>query len=185
MSESENIRDPANYRKLMEPHASVEALSTAWSEFFKETRELRNKHGLTDVTLVCATNFIDAQKESTVIVCGHIGDPSKSDMMLAYALGRMRVERHAELDKASGIQPPATTKEVNEIAAKTAKQFPHGKVDPADKGRFRYQVTANPTAQIVRIDFGSPVTAVGLTLAEVDEMIESLTAAAWELRGVK
>ncbi len=59
------------------------------------------------------------------------------------------------------------------------------KVAPSDKGKFRYALTANPTAQIVRVDFGSPVSAIGLTLAEAEGMAAELTRAMWELRGIE
>lgn len=64
-------------------------------------------------------------------------------------------------------------------------QFPHGQLDPGDKGLFRYDVTANPTAQIVRVDFGTPIAAIGLTYDETMSLVEALTAAAFKLRGIR
>ena len=63
-------------------------------------------------------------------------------------------------------------------------KFPHGQLDPADRGTFRYTITTNPAAQIIRIDFGGPVTAVGLTVAECEALVGELERAKLELRGI-
>lgn len=89
-------------------------------------------------------------------------------------------ERQASADRARD----ELLKDVADIRAKMDKRFPHGQLDPADHGKFRYNVSANPTAQIVRVDFGAPVSAIGLTLAETEQLIEALTEAAFKLRGI-
>lgn len=78
----------------------------------------------------------------------------------------------------AGLTPTTDTPDVPE-------RFPHGKIGPRDKGQFRYTITGNPTAQIVRVDFGAQVTAIGLTPDEAQQMVDDLKAALWELRGIK
>lgn len=84
--------DPANYRKMCEPHEQADA-QAAIDAFIEDVRLARNKHRMMDVHVVIMANMKSPEgNESPVISRSHMGDTGKAQVMLAYALGNQEAE---------------------------------------------------------------------------------------------
>ena len=88
-----DIKDPMLYRRLSEPHASLVDLDTALDGFSNELRVIREKYKIADVVVVILSNAMDGAEEKQIATMGHHGDPSRTEMMLAWALGQERRQR--------------------------------------------------------------------------------------------
>lgn len=76
------------YRKASEPHASMDAAEKAMQAFFDEVAELRVKHQIRDVLLICNVCLIEKDDTETV-ASGTIGFGTQSlfESMAACAYG--------------------------------------------------------------------------------------------------
>lgn len=79
--------NPAQYRDLCQPCASLDAADAAWEAFFAEVYELRCKHRIPDVHMVVRQWVRVGEEEGVVVAHGHYGDPLQGEVMLAQALG--------------------------------------------------------------------------------------------------
>ena len=63
-------------------------------------------------------------------------------------------------------------------------QFPRGRLGPTDEGEIKIAIAADPSAGIIRIEFGKPIAWIGFTPEQAREIADSLTAKAFECRGI-
>jgi hypothetical protein len=89
----ERIIDQKNYRRVSEPFVNAEQANAAIELFYKEVRELRNKHRIADVLVVCCVNVSYAEGEGQAMSRSHHGDPLKAEALAAYAYGAEQAER--------------------------------------------------------------------------------------------
>ena len=82
------------YRKAAEPHESPEAANEALAAFYEAVGELRVKHRMRDVLVICSVALVEADGTEA---CGMstIGYGSQHvwESMAAYAYGRERSNR--------------------------------------------------------------------------------------------
>jgi len=83
-------------------------------------------------------------------------------------------------DKASEIADRIA--EMRELGPTGA--HPHGQLDPKDAGEIRLNVLADTRSKVVRMNFGAPITAIGLTYDEAMALSDMLTREAYKLRGI-
>lgn len=87
------VDDTAGYRRLCEPHESREALLDAVDQFSAAVRELSEQYRIPDVVVVMRANATTPDGEQQMITTHHHGDSTRTESMLAWALGRERRER--------------------------------------------------------------------------------------------
>ena len=100
------IDNPALYRRLSEPHESIEEANSEVRQFFAAVSALREKHRIADMVLTCAINAMRDGEETAAFVGAYFGDRIKHEAMLARELGRVQGERQqhiAELLRAGAI----------------------------------------------------------------------------------
>lgn len=85
--------DPKLYRQMQIPFASREEAAKASAAFVEELAELRKKHRIREVAYVLMFGYEMDEGESDALLSGHFGDSTKSEVMLAYALGVAQTER--------------------------------------------------------------------------------------------
>ena len=103
---SEGINDPATYRRLSEPFASVDEAEKAWMAFAAELRELRAKHRIADLLAVAGISFIAADgEESWLPIVLHNGDEMKAETLAAYAFGAEQANRQERIARALQAKP--------------------------------------------------------------------------------
>ena len=61
-------------------------------------------------------------------------------------------------------------------------EFPEGKIDPSDKGAIKYRVGADQKTQFVIMEFGTPVTWLGLKKNDAIALANSLVIHALTLK---
>lgn len=91
--------DPALYRRLCEPHASIDALNAELEAFYKSVRELREKHKLPEVLVIVAANVMDDGVEYEVQSSAYNGDVRNAAYMIARAYGESIAEARAMIGK--------------------------------------------------------------------------------------
>lgn len=97
---SKTIKDSANYRKLSEPMATSQEADAALEAFWEELYELRNKHRITDVSIVFRVNYLaDDGQEASVTSTAHYGDVNNHEAMMAFGLGQAAAERQERVGK--------------------------------------------------------------------------------------
>jgi hypothetical protein len=89
------INDPANYRKMCEPFADAETAQIALDDFYRELRELRNKHKIPDMLTVIKISAMRDGKEATAILTGYNGDVLREPELAAYAYGESQANYEA------------------------------------------------------------------------------------------
>jgi|ERR1017187_4388081 hypothetical protein len=100
------FNDPALYRKLSEPFATLDEADAATDAFLVELRELRAKHRIADVSLILGINVMGEDGEGRMLLQSHVGDTHLAESMLAYAYGAetaLRQERTASLLTARAV----------------------------------------------------------------------------------
>jgi len=75
------------------PFSSREEATKASTAFIEELAGLRKKHRIRDVTYILMFGYESEDGESDAILSGSIGDSSKAEVMLAYALGVVQTDR--------------------------------------------------------------------------------------------
>jgi hypothetical protein len=81
--------DPALYRKLSEPFASLDAVNEELQAFQTALYELRVKHKIRDLSFqIGGTYSTEDGEELPYMINNHFGSPHEGITMLAYALGR-------------------------------------------------------------------------------------------------
>ena len=94
------VRDEDNYRKLSEPFPSFDAANEALEAFFKDLREVRNKHKMTDVYVIISGSARTASgEEGEFVTSQHHGSSLKSESMVAWALGTEQTRRQEAIAK--------------------------------------------------------------------------------------
>jgi hypothetical protein len=88
MAEQKPINDPSLYRRMSEPHESLEAANAAWLAFYADVRAAREKHRIPDVLIVAELPFIDNGEESRAPVCSTIGNARIAVELAAFAYGQ-------------------------------------------------------------------------------------------------
>jgi hypothetical protein len=93
MSEKKITNDPANYRKVSEPHETPKAANEALTAFYEEVGELRKKHRIAQVLVVCETNVMYESGEGAALTHMQYGDALKGVPLAAYAYGQLKSEQ--------------------------------------------------------------------------------------------
>jgi hypothetical protein len=92
--------DPAKYRKMSEPHASMEAINEDLCAFQVAVGALREKHKLRDVIVCLQASYLTSDGEE---VDGGIhfgfGNAMNHEMLLAHTLGMVQADRQEMLAK--------------------------------------------------------------------------------------
>jgi hypothetical protein len=99
MSNDENkatgeIRDPANYRAMQEPHENEDAAWTAYEAFYADLMAARKKHRITDVHVISKMRALSANgQEGEILLSMHLGNQAEAEAMCAFAYGQEKVRR--------------------------------------------------------------------------------------------
>lgn len=98
--EKKVVRDPGTYRAMSVPFESADEANAAIQAFFADLREIRTKHRMRDIHVVGITcvKYADGN-EGDAMWSLQIGDSSKAESMLAYALGREQAEHREHIAK--------------------------------------------------------------------------------------
>lgn len=88
MAESKPIKDPSLYRRMSEPHESIETANAAWLAFYDDVRAVREKHRIPDVLIVAELAFINNGEEAHAPVCSTIGNARIAVELAAFAYGQ-------------------------------------------------------------------------------------------------
>ena len=95
--EPEVIHSPETYATLSEPFESLDAINAALMAFQKELYELRKKHRIRDLTVICEGSFLQDGEASEARVCSHYGSSLRKLPALAYAYGEAKAEQEQML----------------------------------------------------------------------------------------
>ena len=87
-----NAHDPALYRRMSEPFASIEEANEHVIPFFQELAELRKKYRIKDVSVVVECNVLDpdGKEEGSSGASLHLGHALNKLHMLAREYGAER-----------------------------------------------------------------------------------------------
>lgn len=86
--------NPGLFRELNVPFESTEKANEVFNAFFKDVGELREKHKLPNVYMICVvTTKNEDGEESQGFVNAMYGDQTLGEMMTAWALGQEQVLR--------------------------------------------------------------------------------------------
>ena len=96
----ERTSNPGLYRRLCEPHDSVEAANADMRAFVEAISELREKHRIPEVVLICEVVAIRDGGEVIVQTGMEWGDMAHHEMMVARALGQIQGERQQRISDA-------------------------------------------------------------------------------------
>ena len=92
------IQNPKLYRRLSAPHVSKEKFADNLQKFCAGLYRLRKRCKFADVSLIILDSYDDGTEEQPVLIHQHYGDSSKTEGMLATALGEERRRRQRLLD---------------------------------------------------------------------------------------
>jgi len=99
------VQNPKLYRELSVPFESAEAANAALTAFYEEVRELRKKHKITDLHLICqvSANFKDddGEDEGQLMAVCHFGSELMIEGMTGYAFGKAHADSKARIAKAT------------------------------------------------------------------------------------
>jgi hypothetical protein len=98
--EEKVIHAPATYAELSKPFESLEAINDAWLAFQRELYELRKKHRIQDLTVICEGSFLRDGEAAEARVCSHYGSSLRKLPALAYAYGESKAEQEKMLSEA-------------------------------------------------------------------------------------
>lgn len=91
------INDPANYRNMAEPFASLDEANESIKRFYESVRELRNKFGIRDVLVVIASCAMSKGREQEFMLSGMNGSELNEESMAAYAFGVAQSRRQSRI----------------------------------------------------------------------------------------
>lgn len=92
--------NPGLYRRLSEPHESVEAANAAIREFDSAIAIIREQYRIPDVIVICGVIAMRDQVEIDAQVTLTYGDSAHHEIMIARALGQLQGERQRRLTDA-------------------------------------------------------------------------------------
>ncbi len=96
------IHSPSTYAQLSEPFESLDAMNEAWMAFQGEVRELRKKHRVRDLTIICEGSFMMDGEPAEARICSHHGSSLRKLPSLAFCYGEAKAEQElllAEMEK--------------------------------------------------------------------------------------
>lgn len=93
----EVTQNPSLYHQLSEPFASLDACNEAFLAFQRELYDLRKKHRIRDLTVICEAAIVQDGDVGDVRVCSHFGSSLRKLPALAFAYGEARAEQEAAL----------------------------------------------------------------------------------------
>jgi hypothetical protein len=85
------------YAEMSVPFGSIDELNDAWMAFQTELRELRKKHRVRDVTIICEGSFMLDGEPAEARVCSHTGSTLRKLPSLAFAYGEAKAEQELML----------------------------------------------------------------------------------------
>jgi len=89
MSEDEHvIHDPSNYRKMSAPFDSLADANAALVAFFKDVAELRQKHRISDVLVLCEISHMIGNEEVRGSASTSLGSSDRVLSIIAREHGR-------------------------------------------------------------------------------------------------
>ena len=92
--------NPGLYRRLCEPHESVEAANADMRAFVEAVSELREKHRIPDVVLICEVVAMRNGGEVLAQSGMEWGDMTHHEMMVARTLGQLQGDRQQRISDA-------------------------------------------------------------------------------------
>jgi hypothetical protein len=107
MKEVTITSDGALYEELSKPFENADAANAALKAFVSEMREVRKKHKMKDVLMVCAVSltYADGQVGEAQVSTMH-GDHLKEEALAAFAYGKAAESRKQLINKLlSGKNP--------------------------------------------------------------------------------
>lgn len=81
------FNDPALYRRMSQPKASIDAAQAAWDAFCAEVRVLREKHAIPDVLVASFIPCIEGDNETEVFANLNLGSSARSLELAARLYG--------------------------------------------------------------------------------------------------
>ncbi len=84
----EFFSDPANYRKMSEPHASADAANDAIKAFYDDVEAARKKHRIRDVVVAVKVATMYGDEEGTAVTGFSFGSSVETVGLAAYAYGK-------------------------------------------------------------------------------------------------
>lgn len=96
----------------------------------------------------------------------HHGDENPSEFMKRFL---KEIPCVKEPDEASKLR-----RYMEQTRGKATREYPHGRLNGDDDGSLAMVVTADRSKQVVVIDFGKPVTWIGLGPSDVEGLISLL-----------
>jgi hypothetical protein len=98
MSNRANRSNPALFRRLSEPYASMEAADEAIQTFLDEMGALREKHKIPNILTVIGGSAIAADGDESEFLLPHMyGDAMRMESFAAYAYGAAATARQEAL----------------------------------------------------------------------------------------
>ncbi len=73
----------------------------------------------------------------------------------------------------------------DQLQGKALRKWPEGRLGACDDGELSYAIAADPKSGVIKIDFGKPVTWIGLSLDAANQLRDILSEKILELRGIK
>lgn len=93
----------------------------------------------------------------------------------------MSMEHHG--DNLSG--PPEVVKLFrDQLRGEAMRHWPGGRMGGDDDGQLAYAITTDAVRGVILLDFGKPITWVGLDVKSATELRDNLTERILELRGI-
>ncbi len=89
--------DIANYRKMSEPHPSIEEANEALKSFYQAVEDARKEFRIMDVHVIVKMNVLHGETEGTAMTSAHYGNTLEGAPMCAWALGHEQADFEATL----------------------------------------------------------------------------------------
>lgn len=90
MSKELPFNNPKQYQKCATPFPTVQEADAAVQAFWDEVYELRNKHGIANISFVI---YDEIAESGPFFICNHIGDSFKQEPMAAFLFGQAGAAR--------------------------------------------------------------------------------------------
>ncbi|HKY40667.1 MAG TPA: hypothetical protein VJN18_32250 [Polyangiaceae bacterium] len=98
MSEKPTGPNPKLYAQMCKPFESIEEANAALQAFVDEIYELRAKHRIRDVTLLCEIAVDYEGEEREFRITNHFGSELRKLPLLAYGYGEAKAEHNAMVE---------------------------------------------------------------------------------------
>lgn len=87
--------DPENYRRCSAPFLAAESANEALAAFFADVKAARDKHRISDVTVICEVSHLIDGEEVLGSASSSLGDSARVLPMLAREFGAAQ-QRHED-----------------------------------------------------------------------------------------